>query len=201
MGFEVSDRVRELNARLEAFMEEHVYPREHAWNEFTLDQDNRWLTPPWFFELQEKARDLGLWNLFLPHEYAPWSPGLTNVEIAPLFETMSKVSWAQAVFNCNAPDTGNMEVLIHYGSEEQKAEWLPKLLSGEIRSAFCMTEPEYAGSNPVEMGTRAKRDGDDYVIDGHKWFATAADGAAFGICMAVTDPAAGKYERASMIAN
>jgi acyl-CoA dehydrogenase len=174
MGFEVSDRVRELNARLEAFMEEHVYPREHAWNEFTLDQDNRWLTPPWFFELQEKARDLGLWNLFLPHEYAPWSPGLTNVEIAPLFETMSKVSWAQAVFNCNAPDRGNMEVLAKYGTEEQQEQWLKPLLAGEIRSAYAMTEPQVASSDATNMELEIRRDGDEYVLNGRKWWTTGA---------------------------
>ena len=101
MGFEISEKVMVLNAKLEAFMEEHVYPREHDWNEWTLNQDNLWKTPPWFDELRERAKAEGLWNLFLPHEYEPWSPGLTNVEIAPLFETMSKVTWAQAVFNCN----------------------------------------------------------------------------------------------------
>ena len=110
MGFEVNEKVMVLNAKLEAFMQEHVYPREHDWNEWTLNQDNLWETPPWFDELRELAKAEGLWNLFLPHEYEPWSPGLTNVEIAPLFETMSKVIWAQAVFNCNAPDRGNMEV-------------------------------------------------------------------------------------------
>ncbi len=174
MGFEVSDKVRELNARLEAFMKEHIYPRENDWNEYTLEQDNQWQTPPWFFALQEEARYQGLWNLFLPHEYEPWSPGLTNVEIAPLFETMSKVTWAQAVFNCNAPDRGNMEVLAKYGTEEQQEQWLKPLLAGEIRSAYAMTEPQVASSDATNMELEIKRDGDEYVLNGRKWWTTGA---------------------------
>ena len=103
MGFELNDRVMGLNVQLQAFMDTHIFPREHDWHEWCLDQDNLWVTPPWFDELRELAKAEGLWNLFLPREYAPWSPGLSNVEIAPLFETMSKVLWAQPVFNCNAP--------------------------------------------------------------------------------------------------
>ena len=122
MGFEISEKVIELNARLEAFMVEHIYPREHDWDEFCLNQDNLWKTPLWYDELREKAKAEGLWNLFLPKEYEPWSPGLSNVEIAPLFETMSKVTWAQSVFNCNAPDRGNMEVLAKYGTHEQQEQ-------------------------------------------------------------------------------
>jgi len=174
MGFEMSERVVELNARLGAFMREHIYPREHEWAEFTLQHDNQWQTPPWFFELQDKARAEGLWNLFLPHEYEPWSPGLTNVEIAPLFETMSKVTWAQAVFNCNAPDRGNMEVLAKYGTAEQQAQWLKPLLAGEIRSAYAMTEPQVASSDATNMELEIRRDGDEYVLNGRKWWTTGA---------------------------
>ena len=135
MGFEVNEKVSLINAQLQAFMQAHIYPREHDWNAWTLNQDNLWQTPPWFDELRAKAKDQGLWNLFLPHEYQPWSPGLTNVEISPLFETMSKVIWAQAVFNCNAPDRGNMEVLAKYGTLEQQEQWLNPLL--EIGRASC----------------------------------------------------------------
>ena len=174
MGYEVSERVAEIKARLEAFMEEHVYPREHDWNEFTLNQDNLWQTPPWFDELRELAKAEGLWNLFLPHEYEPWSPGLTNVEIAPLFEVMSKVTWAQAVFNCNAPDRGNMEVLAKYGTQEQQEQWLKPLLAGEIRSAYAMTEPQVASSDATNMELEIKRDGDEYVLNGRKWWTTNA---------------------------
>jgi len=174
MGYEVSERVAEIKVRLEAFMEEHVYPREHDWNEFTLNQDNLWQTPDWFDELRELAKAEGLWNLFLPHEYEPWSPGLTNVEIAPLFEVMSKVIWAQAVFNCNAPDRGNMEVLAKYGTEEQQEQWLKPLLAGEIRSAYAMTEPQVASSDATNMELEIKRDGDEYVLNGRKWWTTNA---------------------------
>lgn len=174
MGFEVSEKVMALNAKLEAFMEEHIYPREHDWNEWTLNQDNLWETPPWFDELRELAKAQGLWNLFLPHEYEPWSPGLTNVEIAPLFETMSKVIWAQAVFNCNAPDRGNMEVLAKYGTQEQQEQWLKPLLAGEIRSAYAMTEPQVASSDATNMELEIVRDGDEYVLNGRKWWTTNA---------------------------
>jgi acyl-CoA dehydrogenase len=174
MGFEISEKVTALNAKLEAFMEEYIYPREHDWNEWTLNQDNLWETPPWFDELRELAKAEGLWNLFLPHEYEPWSPGLTNVEIAPLFETMSKVTWAQAVFNCNAPDRGNMEVLAKYGTQEQQEQWLKPLLAGEIRSAYAMTEPQVASSDATNMELEIKRDGEEYVLNGRKWWTTNA---------------------------
>ena len=174
MGFEVNEKVSLINAQLQAFMEAHIYPREHDWNTWTLNQDNLWQTPPWFDELRAKAKDEGLWNLFLPHEYQPWSPCLTNVEIAPLFETMSKVIWAQAVFNCNAPDRGNMEVLAKYGTLEQQEQWLNPLLAGEIRSAYAMTEPQVASSDATNMELEIRRDGDEYVLNGRKWWTTNA---------------------------
>ena len=174
MGFEDSEKVLALNAQLEAFMREHIYPREHEWEEFTLDQDNRWQMPDWFDGLREKAKAEGLWNLFLPKEYGQWSPGLNNVEIATLFETMSKVNWAQPVFNCNAPDRGNMEVLAKYGTAEQQEQWLEPLLAGEIRSAYAMTEPQVASSDATNMELEIKRDGDEYVLNGRKWWTTGA---------------------------
>ena len=174
MGFEINEKVSVLNAKLEAFMAAHIYPREHDWSTWTLNQDNLWQTPPWFDELRELAKAEGLWNLFLPHEYEPWSPGLTNVEIAPLFETMSKVVWAQAVFNCNAPDRGNREVLAKYGTLAQQEQWLKPLLAGEIRSAYAMTEPQVASSDATNMELEIKRDGDEYVLNGRKWWTTNA---------------------------
>lgn len=174
MGFEINEKVSVLNAKLEAFMAAHIYPREHDWSTWTLNQDNLWQTPPWFDELRKLAKAEGLWNLFLPHEYEPWSPGLTNVEIAPLFETMSKVVWAQAVFNCNAPDRGNMEVLAKYGTLAQQEQWLKPLLAGEIRSAYAMTEPQVASSDATNMELEIKRDGDEYVLNGRKWWTTNA---------------------------
>jgi acyl-CoA dehydrogenase len=174
MGFEVNEKVSLINAQLQAFMEAHIYPREHDWNTWTLNQDNLWQTPPWFDELRARAKDEGLWNLFLPHEYQPWSPGLTNVEIAPLFETMSKVIWAQAIFNCNAPDRGNMEVLAKYGTLEQQEQWLNPLLAGEIRSAYAMTEPQVASSDATNMELEIRRDGNEYVLNGRKWWTTNA---------------------------
>ena len=174
MGFELNDRVMALNVQLQSFMDKHIYPREHDWHEWCLDQDKLWTTPPWYDELRALAKAEGLWNLFLPHEYQPWSPGLTNVEIAPLFETMSKVLWAQSVFNCNAPDRGKMEVLAKYGTEAQQKEWLEPLLTGEIRSAYAMTEPQVASSDATNMELEIKRDGDEYVLNGRKWWTTGA---------------------------
>ena len=151
MSFEINDQVRSLNARLQHFMDEHIYPREREWHEWCHDPEHLWEVPAWYDDIRDKAKAEGLWNLFLPEEYTPWSPGLTNVEIAPLFETMSKVMWAQSVFNCNAPDRGNMEVLAKYGTPEQQEQWLKPLLAGEIRSAYAMTEPQVASSDATNM--------------------------------------------------
>lgn len=172
MGIEPTERALEIRARIDAFMQEHVYPREHEYEEFVSDQDNLWKTPPFVRELRAKAREQGLWNLFLPKEYQPWSPGLTNVEIAHVFETMSRVTWAQSIFNCNAPDRGNMEVLAKYGTKEQQDQWLRPLLDGEIRSAYAMTEPQVASSDATNMELEIERDGDEYVLNGRKWWTT-----------------------------
>ncbi len=201
MGFEISPKTKELNTRLEAFMQEHIYPREHDWQEFTLDHNNLWKVPPWFDGLREKAKAAGLWNLFLPHEYTPWSPGLTNIEIAPLFETMSKVTWAQSVFNCNAPDRGNMEVLAKYGTPEQQQKWLLPLLAGDIRSAYAMTEPQVASSDATNMELEITRDGDEYVLNGRKWWTTNAIGERCKIMLVMgrSNPDAPRHKQHSTV--
>ena len=201
MGFEISPKTKELNIRLEAFMQEHIYPREQDWQEFTLDHNNLWKVPPWFDGLREKAKVAGLWNLFLPHEYTPWSPGLTNIEIAPLFETMSKVNWAQSVFNCNAPDRGNMEVLAKYGTPEQQEKWLLPLLAGDIRSAYAMTEPQVASSDATNMELEITRDGDEYVLNGRKWWTTNAIGERCKIMLVMgrSNPDAPRHKQHSTV--
>ncbi len=201
MGFEISPKTKELSIRLEAFMQEHIYPREHDWQEFTLDHNNLWKVPPWFDGLREKAKAAGLWNLFLPYEYTPWSPGLTNIEIAPLFETMSKVTWAQSVFNCNAPDRGNMEVLAKYGTPEQQEKWLLPLLAGDIRSAYAMTEPQVASSDATNMELEITRDGDEYVLNGRKWWTTNAIGERCKIMLVMgrSNPDAPRHKQHSTL--
>tara|TARA_B100000809_G_scaffold109785_1_gene108320 strand:+ start:954 stop:2171 length:1218 start_codon:yes stop_codon:yes gene_type:complete len=172
MGFELTARAEEINNKLKVFMDEHIYPREADYDNFTNDHKNLWKYPEWFEDLKAEARKQGLWNLFLPAEYQPWSPGLSNSEIAPLFETMSRSAWAQQIFNCNAPDRGNMEVLAKYGTPEQQEKWLIPLLAGEIRSAYAMTEPDVASSDATNMELKIERDGDEYVLNGRKWWTT-----------------------------
>ncbi|MEM7411381.1 MAG: acyl-CoA dehydrogenase family protein [Myxococcota bacterium] len=172
MSFEPSERVTEIRARLQAFMDEHIFPREREYEAFVSDHTNLWQSPPFVSELKGKAREQGLWNFFLPKEYAPWSPGLSNLEIAPLMETMSRVTWAQGIFNCSAPDRGNMEVLCKYGTPAQQERWLQPLLDGEIRSAYAMTEPQVASSDATNMELEIERDGDHYVLNGRKWWTT-----------------------------
>ena len=172
MAYQIRDNAKAIHERLEVFMEQHIYPREKDYDEFTSNQENLWKYPDWYQGLKDEAKKQELWNLFLPKEYAPWSPGLTNVEIAVLFETMSRSAWAQQVFNCNAPDRGNMEVLAKYGTPEQQKEWLDPLLDGKIRSAYAMTEPDVASSDATNMELEIKRDGDEYVLNGRKWWTT-----------------------------
>ena len=174
MNFEYSDKVAALLAQVEAFMDEHIYPNEQAYYDFVHDQDNRWQEWPGMEALKEKARALGLWNLFLPHEYGELSPGLTNLEYAPLAELFGRVPWSSQVFNCSAPDTGNMEVLAKFGSPEQQEKWLKPLLAGEIRSAYVMTEPQVASSDATNLELSIVPDGDDYVINGRKWWISNA---------------------------
>lgn len=174
MNFEYSDKVAGLIAKVETFMDEHIYPNEQAYYDFVHDQDNRWQEWPGMEALKEKAREQGLWNLFLPHEYGELSPGLTNLEYAPLAELFGRVPWSSQVFNCSAPDTGNMEVLAKFGSPEQQEKWLKPLLNGEIRSAYVMTEPQVASSDATNLELSIIPDGDDYVINGRKWWISNA---------------------------
>lgn len=172
MNFEYSEKVAALIDRLNLFMDEYVYPNEQKFEQ-QVGQDP-WTTPALMEMLKAKAKEAGLWNLFLPVSYGKYSPGLTNLEYAPLAEIMGKVLWAPEVFNCAAPDTGNMEVLAKYGNEQQKIQWLEPLLAGSIRSAFAMTEPEVASSDATNIETRIERDGDEYVINGRKFYISGA---------------------------
>jgi len=172
MDFEYSPKVKELQKSLVAFMNEHIYPNEKAWHDH-CHGPNRWQPVPIIEELKPKARAAGLWNLFLPR--SPRAPeGLSNLEYAPLCEIMGRVSWAPEVFNCSAPDTGNMETIERYGTEAQKDEWLEPLLQGRIRSAFLMTEPAVASSDATNIQTHIKREGNEYVINGTKWWSSGA---------------------------
>ncbi|WP_339709990.1 acyl-CoA dehydrogenase family protein [uncultured Sphingosinicella sp.] len=170
MDFEYSDKVKALRERVTAFMDAHVYPIEQERIDFQHDHANLWKPWPGIEGIKAKAKAEGLWNLFLPHEYGAWSPGLTNLEYAPLAELMGGVVGASEFFNCAAPDTGNMEVLAKYGTPEQQEKWLKPLLAGEIRSAYVMTEPEVASSDATNIATTIIADGDDYVINGRKWW-------------------------------
>ena len=201
MGFELTPRAEDLNNRLTAFMEEHIYPRERDYEEFTGDHNNLWQYPDWYQGLKDEAKKQGLWNLFLPEEYKPWSPGLTNLEIAPLFETMSRSAWAQQIFNCNAPDRGNMEVLAKYGTPEQQEQWLLPLLAGDIRSAYAMTEPDVASSDATNMELKIERDGVEYVLNGRKWWTTNVIGPACKIMLVMgkSNPNAPRHQQHSTI--
>src|SRR6202012_6008838 len=170
MNFEYSEKARSLMKRLQAFMDEHVYPNEKRFHD-EIEKD-RWVPGKVMEELKPKARAAGLWNLFLPDSED--GAGLTNLEYAPLCEIMGRSFMAPEVFNCSAPDTGNMETIERYGSEENKRAWLEPLLQGQIRSAFLMTEPEVASSDATNIQTSIVRDGDYYVINGHKWWSSGA---------------------------
>jgi acyl-CoA dehydrogenase len=174
VNFEYSDKVKGLIAKLEAFMDEHVYPSEAERSEWIHDPANQWKPWPGTEKLKTKAREAGLWNLFLPHEYGEWSPGLTNLEYAPLAEIMGRVSSASEYFNCSAPDTGNMEVLAKYGTPAQQEKWLKPLLDGKIRSSYVMTEPQVASSDATNVELTIVREGDEYVLNGRKWWISGA---------------------------
>ena len=199
MDFELSPRTKDLQAKLNAFMDEHVYPNEAVYEEQLNGQDDRWQLPLIVEELKREARAQGLWNLFLPD--AEHGAGLKNVEYAPLCEIMGRVHWAPEVFNCSAPDTGNMEVLHMYGSPEQQKQWLEPLLTGEIRSAFAMTEPAVASSDARNIECSIRRDGGDYVINGTKWWTSGMGDprCKIMIVMGKTDPKAKTYEQQSQI--
>ena len=198
MEFKFSETVERYRARLLAFMDEHVYPNERTYIE-QHDAGDHWKTPAIMEELKAKARDAELWNLFLPE--AAYGAGLSNLDYAPLCEIMGRSPIGPEVFKCAAPDTGNMEVLVRYGNEAQKEKWLKPLLAGEIRSAFAMTEPDVASSDATNIQSRIERDGDDYVLNGRKWWISGAGDqhCEIFIFMGKTDPDAHRYKQQSMI--
>jgi acyl-CoA dehydrogenase len=198
MQFEHSAKVKDLQSKLVAFMDQHIYPNEKLWHEQIATGD-RWQPAAIVEQLKPKARAAGLWNLFLPDK--EFGAGLTNLEYAPLCEIMGRSPMAPEVFNCSAPDTGNMEVLAQYGSEEQKKKWLLPLLAGEIRSCFAMTEPEVASSDATNIQSSIERDGDSYVINGRKWWSSGAGDprCKIAIFMGKTNPKAEPHNQQSMI--
>ena len=199
MNFEFTEKSKALQEKVTRFMEEHVYPIEKEYDKFV--EENLWQEYPGMERLKELARAEGLWNLFLPEDYGHLSPGLTNLEYAPLAEIMGKITWASEIFNCSAPDTGNMEVLAKYGTPEQQAEWLTPLLEGKIRSAFLMTEPRVASSDATNIETSIVKDGDEYVINGRKWWSSGIyhPRCKVYIVMGKTDPTAARHAQQSMI--
>ena len=202
MDFDYSPRQRELIQSVQDFMDRHVYPAEPVYAaqmEEATRKGNRWIVVPVVEDLKAKAKQQGLWNFFLPH--SKLGPGLSNLEYAPLAEIMGRVGFASEVFNCSAPDTGNMEVLERYGSTAQQERWLKPLLEGEIRSAFIMTEPGVASSDATNIATRIERKGDRYVINGRKWWSSGIGDprCEILIVMGKTDPAADKYRQQSQI--
>ncbi|WP_026582505.1 acyl-CoA dehydrogenase [Bacillus sp. J33] len=199
MNFIHSDKVKELETRLTEFMDEFIYPNETVYKEQIGESDRFSKVPPIMEELKDKAKEKGLWNLFLPD--SEYGIGLSNLEYAPLCEIMGRSSIAPEVFNCAAPDTGNMEVLVRYGTEEQKQQWLQPLLRGEIRSCFSMTEPDVASSDATNIQSSIVRDGDEYVINGTKWWSSGAGDprCKIAIVMGKNDPSAPKHEQQSMI--
>ncbi|MCP5288978.1 MAG: acyl-CoA dehydrogenase family protein [Burkholderiaceae bacterium] len=202
MDFSYSPRTQQLRERLMAFMDEHLYPNEaRYWQELEANTQagRRWTPLPVIEELKPRARAAGLWNLFLPE--SEYGAGLSNQEYAPLAEIMGRVLWSSEVFNCSAPDTGNMEVLVRYGTREQKKQWLEPLLAGEIRSGFAMTEPAVASSDATNIEARIVRDGDAYVINGRKWWTSGGGDprCKVFIFMGKTDPEAARHQQQSMI--
>ena len=202
MDFSYSPKTQELRERLQAFMDTHVYPAEHAYHEeleANTAAGKRWTPLQTIEKLKPLARAQGLWNLFLPE--SSLGAGLTNQEYAPLAEIMGRVPWSSEVFNCSAPDTGNMEVLVRYGTPAQQEQWLKPLLAGEIRSAFAMTEPAVASSDATNIEARIERQGDEYVINARKWWTSGAGDPRCKILifMGKTDPSAPRHSQQSMI--
>ena len=203
MSFDPSPKTRDLLDRMQAFFDEHIYPNEkrHEHELAEMRRDGKgWRQPALIEELKPKARSVGLWNLFLPHPYQG-EGGLSNLDYAPLCELMGRVAWSSQVFNCSAPDTGNMETLERYGTEAHKKQWLLPLLAGEIRSAFLMTEPAVASSDATNIQCSIERQGDEYVINGRKWFSTGAGSprCKLFIVMGKTDPDGPRHAQQSMV--
>jgi len=188
MHFEHSEKVQDYIDRLTEFMDKYIYPNENSYHEQVAQPGQRWKMPPLMRELKAKAKAEGLWNLSMPN--TEYGQGLSNLEYAPLAEIIGRVIWSAEVFNCNPPDAGNMELLYHYANEEQKERWLKPLANGDMRSCFAMTEPKVASSDATNIETTIMRDGDHYVINGHKWFITGAmyDQCKLMILMGKTDP-------------
>ncbi len=190
--YQFSEKSRQFQAQLKAFMDEHIYPNEHAYHAQLAAAEDRFAALPLMDELKRKAREAGLWNLFIPPSLQQYSDhgGLSNFDYAPLAEIMGRVLWSPEVFNCNAPDTGNMEVFMKYASPAQQAQWLPPLLAGEISSCYVMTEPQVASSDATNIELRIAREGDEWVLNGRKWFATNAmyERTQVYIVMGKTDP-------------
>jgi len=199
MNFELSDRCQDFQERLRAFMDEHVYPAEPVARQQIAESGGPHAQPAVLEELKAEARSRGLWNLF--HPYPEWGPGLSNVEYAPLAEIMGRSVLAPEACNCNAPDTGNMEVLTEFGTPEQQERWLKPLLDGDIRSSFAMTEPDVASSDATNVALRIERDGDEYVLNGRKWWITNAlhPNVRIMIVMGKTDPDAAPHRQQSQI--
>ena len=201
MNFEYSEKSKEQQQRLISFIEAHVVPIEQEYITFQSATKNNWTRFPKIEVLKQKAKDAGLWNLFLPKDYGDLSPGLSNLEYAPLAEIMGRKIWVSEIFNCAAPDTGNMEVLAKYGDKAQKEQWLTPLMNGEIRSAFLMTEPEVASSDATNIETSIVLDGDEYVINGRKWWSSGAmdPNCKVAIVMGKSDPNAARHQQQSMV--
>jgi acyl-CoA dehydrogenase len=199
VDFEVTPRVRELRDRMRSFMDQHVYPNEPVYDQQLAAAGDPHALPPVLRELKEKARAEGLWNLFMSH--GDWGAGLSNLEYAPLAEIAGRSIIGPEVFNCSAPDTGNMELLALFGTEAQRERWLRPLLAGEIRSCFAMTEPDVASSDPRNLRTRITRDGDEYVVDGRKWYTSGIldPDCALIVLMGVSNPDAPAYRQQSML--
>ncbi len=174
MNFEYSEKSIALQEKLKQFIAQHIEPVEAEVEAFNRDPANAWKKWPGLEGLKQLAKDAGLWNLFLPKAYEDLSPGYTNLEYAPLAEIMGRILWSSEIFNCSAPDTGNMEVLAKYGTPEQQEEWLKPLMNGTIRSSFLMTEPEVASSDATNIETSIVADGNDYIINGTKWWSSGA---------------------------
>jgi acyl-CoA dehydrogenase len=199
MAFEMNERTKELREKLLAFMDENVYPNEQVYANQLNEGESRWEIPPIMEEMKQKAKDAGLWNLFIQSK--EHGAGLTNLEYAPLKEIMGRSSIAPEVFNCAAPDTGNMELLEQFGSPEQKEKWLVPLLNGEIRSSYVMTEPDVASSDATNISTRIERDGDEYVINGRKWWISGImdPRCEILIVMGKSNPNADRHKQQSMV--